>query len=94
VIWIIGTVCMLVGLLGYTGLWRAWAKDGRSYWVLGLFWFGFGVVLMSVVLAMPDRPGWLFWVPAVITLLGAASTWYLPPTLTPPWFRALRRSWR
>ncbi len=93
-IWIVGAALMLVGLLGYTGLWRAWAKDGLSYWVFGLFWFGLGIVLVSIVLALPRRPDWLFWIPAVIALLGAGSTWYLPPALTPRWFRALRNRWR
>ncbi|SDR08946.1 hypothetical protein SAMN02800687_3683 [Curtobacterium sp. UNCCL20] len=53
-----------------------------------------GAVLMLVVLALHDRPGWLFWIPATIALLGAGSVWYLPPVLTPRWFRALRAGWR
>ena len=41
-IWIIGAALMLIGLLGYSGLWRSWAQGGLSYWVFGLFWFGLG----------------------------------------------------
>lgn len=93
-LWIIGAALMLVGLLGYSGLWRRWARGGLSYWVFGLFWSGLGIVLVSIVLALPGRPDWLFWIPAVITLLGAASAWWLPASLTPRWFRALRRAWR
>lgn len=92
-IWIIGAACMLVGLLGYTGLWRSWAKGGLSYKVFGLFWFGLGIILVSIVLALPT-PSWVFWIPATIALLGACSVWWLPPALTPRWFRALRSSWR
>lgn len=92
-IWIIGAILMLIGTLGYTGLWRSWAKGGLSYWVFGLFWFGLGLILVNIVLAIPT-PSWVFWIPATLALLGAASTWYLPPALTPSWFRALRRSWR
>lgn len=87
-IWIIGAACMLVGLLGYTGLWRSWAKGGLSYKVFGLFWFGLGIVLVSIVLALPT-PSWVFWIPATIALLGACSVWWLPAALTPRWFRAL-----
>ncbi|WIE76712.1 hypothetical protein [Curtobacterium sp. MCSS17_007] len=70
-------------------------REGRPV-VLGVgpVLFGLGIVLGSIVLALPDRPGWLFWIPAVIALFGAASTWYLPPVLTPCRFRALRSSCR
>ncbi|MGU3409359.1 hypothetical protein ACLBWP_04560 [Microbacterium sp. M1A1_1b] len=91
-IWIIGAVLMLIGTVGYTGVWRSWAKDGLSYWVFGLFWFGLGIVPVSVVLAT-DAPTWVFWIPATLTVLGAAATWYLPPALTPRWFREQRRNW-
>lgn len=88
----IGASFMAIGLLGYTGLWRAWSRNGYYYYVFGFFWFGLGAFLIGFIKFIPDAPTLILGTPIVLIVAGGASTWYLPPILTPRWFRAMQRS--
>ena len=91
---VLGAVPFIIGLLGYTGLWRRWANDGMDFWVLGFFWIGIGLFWIGASTSIPGTPSWLMFFGIGVLVVGASSVWYLPPPLTPKWFREARRAWR
>lgn len=90
----LGVLLMAIGLLGYTGVWRSWARQGFHFYVFGLFWFGFGSFLIGATSDLEPLPGWVRFAFIAILLAGGGGTWYMPPFMTPRWFRAMRRGTR
>lgn len=92
-IWPIGAMLMIVGLFGYAGIWRNWSRDGFYYYVFGVFWFGLSVVVTDVQTLLAPLPIWFLNLTTFFFFASIVMAFYLPPCLTPRWFRAMRRTW-
>lgn len=90
---LVGLPFLVIGLLAYTGVWRGWALGGLRYAAFGALWWGAGACLLGVAELLPRGGAEVTAVLAIALMLtGAMALFWLPAPLTPPWFRALRRS--
>jgi hypothetical protein len=93
VIALIGVPFLVIGLLAYTGVWRGWALGGLRYAAFAALWWGAGACLLGLAGVLPRGVAEVVGVLGILlTLIGAIALFWLPALLTPPWFRALRRS--
>ncbi|WP_445338607.1 hypothetical protein [Clavibacter sp. CFBP 8614] len=91
---LLGAALTGMGLLAYTGLWRSWSRGGHHFYVLGLFWYGLAMLGTSTLYAFRPVPEWTRYLVIGVMLVGVIGAFYLPPFMTPRWFRAMRRAHR
>jgi hypothetical protein len=91
---LLGAALTSMGLLAYTGLWRSWSRGGHHFYVLGLFWYGLGMLIASTLSWFRPAPDWIRCAMVAVMLVGVFGAFYLPPFMTPRWFRAMRRASR
>jgi hypothetical protein len=89
---IVAAPLLAVGLLGYTGLWRSWARGGLHYAVLGCAWWGAGLALIGLAGLFPHGiAAGVGLTGCALAVLGVIGFFWLPAPLTPRWFRAERQ---
>ena len=91
---LLGAALTGMGLLAYTGLWRSWSRGGHHFYFFGLFWYGLAMLIASTLFLFRPAPDWTRYVVIGVMLVGVIGGFYLPPFMTPPWFRAMRRARR
>lgn len=91
---LLGAALTCVALLAYTGLRRSWSRGGYHFFVLGLFWYGLAMLIASTLSWFRPVPDWTRHVVIGVMLVGVIGGFYLPPFMTPRWFRAMRRARR
>jgi hypothetical protein len=87
-----GVVLLVVGLLGYSGVWRSWSTHTFLHWPFGVAWAGLGIIVagsggMIGVAGNESVGGVLQLVGMGVGLFGVVGAFMLPPFLLPAWYR-------
>lgn len=96
---VIATICLTVGALAFSGLWRWWARWKPPvvsiyyfpYLPLGIWWIGVGLVVMAAGLFVPPAIEMaVIYLGVAISFFGLIGFVFMPRALLPRWYRAAK----